>query len=413
MKIAYLAPELPALSATFVYNEILQLEKLGTRVIPFSVHRAQVDIDDHGVKDLKRRVVDLYGRSKCKVLKSHFRLLTRLTKRYFSAFGMLLKDISKLLFQVQPRTAMGQVYRFFYAAHLADELLKHRCDHLHVHFAHIPTDIAMYASALSDIGFSVTAHANDLFERGWLLPEKVFRSRFFATISEFNRRFLADKGADISRIEIVRCGVDSTQFSTRQNHEMSDPIKLGIVGRLVEKKGVDVALKAVSGLRKLGRNVILYIAGSGPLTADLKGLAFDLGLDEQAVIFLGPIPHKDVAEFVKSLDIFVLPCKQDSQGDMDGIPVVLMEAMLSGVPVISGHVSGIPELIINGQTGLLIQPSDSEGLIQAICRLIDDESYKETLLLAGERRVKEAFSLQDNVNKLNELFKAHLAKNKQ
>lgn len=410
MKIAYLAPELPALSATFVYNEILQLEKLGTRVIPFSVHRAQVDIDEPSVKDLKRRVVDLYERPKCKILKSHFRLLSRFTKRYISAFATLLVDVSKLLLQRKPRTAMGQTYRFFYAAHLADELLKHRCDHLHVHFAHIPTDIAMYASALSDIGFSVTAHANDLFERGWLLPEKVSRSRFFGTISEFNRRFLGDMGADVSRIEVIRCGVDSTQFSARQGHKMSDPVKLGLVGRLVEKKGVDVALTAVSGLRKLGRDVKLYIAGSGPLTADLKGLAFDLGLDEHAVIFLGPIPHKDVAEFVKSLDIFVLPCKQDSQGDMDGIPVVLMEAMLSGVPVISGHVSGIPELIIDGQTGLLVQPSDSEGLIQAICHLLDDEDYKETLLLAGERRVKEAFSLQDNVNKLNELFKIHLGR---
>lgn len=405
MKVAYLAPELPALSATFVYNEILQLEKLGTRIIPFSVHCASGQIDDLDVKALKQRVVDLYTDSKCKVLKSHFRLLTRSTRRYFSAFKVMLADVFKLLSQRQPRTAIGQAYRFFYAARLADELLKHRCDHLHVHFAHIPTDIAMYASVMSDIGFSVTAHANDLFERGWLLPEKVSRSRFFGTISEFNQRFLVEKGADEKRIEIIRCGVDASQFSPRQVQTMSEPIKLGLVGRLVEKKGVDVAIKAVSGLREQGRNVILYIAGSGPLTAELKELAFDLGLDEQAVIFLGAIPHKEVAEFVTSLDVFVLPCKQDSQGDMDGIPVVLMEAMLSGVPVVSCHVSGIPELVIDGKTGRCVEADNPQALMVAIDSILSDPQMTQSLCHAAELLVRQQFSLPENAAKLNQLFR--------
>jgi glycosyltransferase involved in cell wall biosynthesis len=405
MRIAYLAPELPALSATFVYNEILQLEKAGTRVIPFSVHRPNGHIDSSEVQQLSARVTHLYERSKLAVLKSHFRLIKRFPKQYLSAVWLLLTDMFKLSVQRKLRTAIGIAYRFFYAASLADELVKHRCDHLHVHFAHIPTDIAMYASEMSDIGFSVTAHANDLFERGWLLKEKVSRSRFFGTISEFNQHFLLEKGADVSKIEIIRCGVDSSQFSPRKGHVASTPVKLGLVGRLVEKKGVDVLLKAMAILREQGQNVQLYIAGSGPLVSELKDLTFDLGLDEKSVVFLGSIPHKEVAEFVESLDIFVLPCKRDSQGDMDGIPVVLMEAMLSGVPVISSQISGIPELVIDRETGRCIEPSNPGALALAVVDMLSDTNKAQSMCNAAESLVREQFSLSENVVKLDQLFR--------
>lgn len=407
MKIAYLAPELPALSATFVYNEILELEKKGTVVVPFSVHRPSGQIAEPSVQNLKQRVTYLYERSIFNVLKSHFRLLKRFPKRYISVVWTLFQDMFTLLINGQARTAIGLGYRFLYAVPMADELLKHHCNHIHVHFAHIPTDIAMYAAGLSGIGFSVTSHANDLFERGWLLSEKVSRSCFFGTISEFNKHFLIQNGADGNKIEVTRCGVDASQFSTRQDHVVSEPVKVGLVGRLVEKKGVDILLKALAVLRQQGRNIRVLIAGSGPLSSDLKKQAFDLGLDEQAVVFLGSIPHKEVANFIENLDIFVLPCKQDSQGDMDGIPVVLMEAMLSGVPVISTRLSGIPELVINGETGLLVEPSDSDGLVSAINQMIDDTELRESMLVSSVEKVRSTFSLAENVDKLSQLFQMH------
>jgi colanic acid/amylovoran biosynthesis glycosyltransferase len=404
MKIAYLAPELPALSATFVYNEVLQLEKIGTKVIPFSVHRSSSDIADPLVNALKKRVTILYEYPLWSVFQSHCRFLRRFPQCYFATIFMLLKDMIKLV--DSPRISVGLAFRFFYAAKLADDLMRHRCHHIHVHFAHVPTDIAMYAAKLAGIGFSVTSHANDLFERGWLLPQKVDRSAFFGTISEFNQRFLEQKDVDVSKVEILRCGVDITQFYTREHKPLSAPVKVGVVGRLVEKKGIDTLIASIAILKQQQINVVLAIAGSGPLESELMSLAFDLGLDDDSVQFLGPLAHQDVVGFIAELDLFALPCKQDKNGDMDGIPVVLMEAMLTGIPVISTNLSGIPELVIDNESGLVVDPSDTEALARAIKKLINCDILRQRLITGAVSKVTTSFSLSGNVEKLNDLFHA-------
>jgi glycosyltransferase involved in cell wall biosynthesis len=404
MKIAYLAPELPALSATFVYNEIIQLEKTGMRVIPFSVHRPNGTINDPVVKNLKKRVNYLYERSKVMILKSHLRLFFRFPYRYFVVLKLLFSDVLQL--GLLSRTSLGLFYRFFHAVGLADDLIKHKCEHLHVHFAHVPTDIAMYAARMAGIGYSVTSHANDLFERGWLLEQKVERSVFFGTISEFNKHFLVGENVNVEKIEILRCGVDLEQFSRRQTEAVSSPIKLGMVGRLVEKKGVDSLIKAMALLKGMEVGATVLIAGSGPLEGELKELAISLSLSDEDIQFLGPLPHNEVANFIADLDIFVLPCQKDENGDMDGIPVVLMEAMLSGVPVISTSISGIPELVIDGETGMLVNPSDSEALAKAILDMISDDALRKVLVEKAVLKVKNEFSLVSNVGRLSRLFNA-------
>jgi len=292
------------------------------------------------------------------------------------------------------------VYRFVYAGVFADALLRHRCQHIHVHFAHIPTDIAMYASKMSNIGFSVTSHANDLFERGWLLKEKVERSCFFGTISEFNQRFLAEQGVNMDKVKVIRCGVDLTQFKTRRWRVLSQPVQVGVLGRLVEKKGIDVLIRSVALLKDNGIDISLTIAGNGPLESELRALVTTLDLEEQTS-FLGALPHNEVSEYIKSLDVFALPCKRDSYGDMDGIPVVLMEAMLAGVPVISTRISGIPELIVDGETGHCIQASDENALANAIDKIIAEQNDTKQMVKQAVFWVKESFSLAGNAGQLN------------
>jgi len=402
MRVAYLAPELPALSATFVYNEILQLEKLGTEVVPFSVHEPGSKVEEVRVSTLEARTVNLYAQSMLRVLKSHILFLATHPIRYLKTLWLLCKDMWRVgLFS---RTAFGLGYRFLFSASLAVQLIEKECDHLHVHFAHIPTDIAMYASSLSSIPFSVTAHANDIFERGWLLKEKVDRSSFFATISEFNKKHLADIGANIDKVKIVRCGVDPVQFSQKNEGERSAEVKIGLIGRLVEKKGIDLLLNAVALLKKQEFSVKLCIAGSGPLHGKLMGLSRSLGLTDESVQFLGAIPHNEVAGFIESLDMFVLPCREDENGDIDGIPVVLMEAMLSGVPVVTSELSGIPELVVDKETGLLIQQGDVDGLVKAILLLTNDCQLRKALISQAILKVKNEFSLTANTENLNCLF---------
>ena len=400
MKVAYLAPELPALSATFVYNEIIELEKLGTRVVPFSVHCPTGFFKDKTVNRLKQRVETLYGCKVSRTISSHIRLIRKVPKQYFRTLLQLMSDMTQLGFK---RNTAGLVYRFIYAGVFADALLRHRCQHIHVHFAHIPTDIAMYASQMSNIGFSVTSHANDLFERGWLLKEKVERSCFFGTISEFNQRFLAEQGVNMDKVKVIRCGVDLTQFKTRRWKVLSQPVQIGVLGRLVEKKGIDVLIKSVALLKDNGINISLTIAGNGPLKSELRALVTTLDLEEQ-VIFLGALPHNEVSEYIKSLDVFALPCKRDSYGDMDGIPVVLMEAMLAGVPVISTRISGIPELIVDGETGHCIQESDENALANAIDKIIVEQSETKQMVKQAVFWVKESFSLAGNAGQLNKFI---------
>lgn len=402
MKIAYLAPEIPALSATFVYNEILQLEELGTEVISFSVHKPNSNIQEERVSALETRTVNLYAESKWLVLKSHLILLTVHSVRYFKTLWLLCKD----MWHVKPfsRTAFGLGYRFFFSASLAVQLIEEECDHLHVHFAHIPTDIAMYASVLSAIPFSVTAHANDIFERGWLLVEKVNRAKFFATISDFNKRHLLNIGANLEKVKIIRCGVDPTKFSQKNNSLRSTVVKIGVIGRLVEKKGIDLLVNAVAILKQQRLLVKLFIAGNGPIQEKLVNLTNNLGLSESDVQFLNAIPHAEVPDFIRSLDIFILPCREDEKGDIDGIPVVLMEAMLSGVPVVTTELSGIPELVVNKETGILIEQNNTEELVRAILSLINDDVMRSKLVDKAIVKVREGFSLIENTKKLKALF---------
>lgn len=402
MKIAYLAPEIPALSATFVYKEILALQQLNVDVRCFSVHSPDSVASGVELAALKESVSTLYNSSKVTVIKAHFSHILKAPIIYLCTLNKLISDVFSVgLFS---RNALGLVFRFFYAGYLAKQLTDQECQHLHIHFAHVPTDIGMYAASLAKIPFSVTAHANDIFERGWLLKEKVERCAFFATISEFNRRYLLGLDVDANKLKIVRCGVDAGQFSTRKNFVSAKRVKIGTVGRLVEKKGVDTLIKAMALIKQQGLDCDLLIAGSGPLSSELNQLVEQLKLSATEVQFLGAMPHTEVAGFITSLDVFVLPCKQDSNGDMDGVPVVLMEAMLSGVPVISTELSGIPELIINEQTGLLVQPNDDKALANAVVQVLSDKDLRVEMQAKAIDKVNHEFSLLGNAEKLKNLF---------
>ncbi|MAK67314.1 MULTISPECIES: glycosyltransferase [unclassified Methylophaga] len=406
LRIAYLAPEIPALSATFVYNEILELGKQGAYVKPFSVHRPAHIASEASLSDLKGDVFHLYETPKWQVLFDNVTMIIRHPVGYLKALGRLSGDVIRQ--GLISRSALGLCYRFFYAATLAKQLKLARIQHLHVHFAHIPTDIAMYAVPMVGIEFSVQAHANDLFERGWLLKQKVERSAFFATISEFNRRFLADLQADTKKIQIVRCGVDQSWQPPIKSLLNNDIFTIGTVGRLVEKKGIDTLISALSGVIRDGRKICLKIAGNGPLETALKQQVTSLELTEESVQFVGALPHDQVAKFISGLDVFVLSCKKDSNGDMDGIPVVLMEAMLCEVPVISTELSGIPELVLNNLSGLTVPPENDMELSKAICQLMDSSDTRLRIISGGKQRVEDEFLLNKNVARLLKLIKSSI-----
>jgi glycosyltransferase involved in cell wall biosynthesis len=401
-KIAYLAPEIPALSATFVYNEILRLEKNGWQVVPLSVHRPHSPAIEAALQKLGSRTVYLYRRNRGKVLGDNLYMLVRHPIRYVRVLASAAADAGRA--GLANRIGLGLIYRFIVAASAARILIYEKCEHLHGHFAHVPTDIAMYAAAMAGIGFSFTAHANDLFERGWLLDKKVRRARFAVTISDYNRRFLIEKGCPGNKIHVVRCGVDPAAFAAG-SERAADPIPtIGTLGRMVEKKGMDDLIRACGILTKRDVAFKLEIAGDGPMQSDLQTLAGEGELAKR-VRFIGPLAHDQVPGWLQRLDLFVLACKQDRNGDVDGIPVVLMEAMLAGVPVISCRISGIPELIEDGKSGLLAEPANPGDLAEVIARLLSDDTLAGEFRKNARDKVQAEFELTSNVAALIKLFR--------
>jgi glycosyltransferase involved in cell wall biosynthesis len=294
-------------------------------------------------------------------------------------------------------------YQFLAGAHLARRLLHWGSEHVHIHFAHVPTQIGMYAAAMAALPFTVMAHANDIFERQLLLRQKAARAKRFLTISEFNARYLREaQGLCADHVAVVRCGVSPTVAGACTRPATTPqvgPFRLGSLGRLVEKKGFDTLIAALGLLRDQGLHVQLEIAGDGPLQAELSQQTQALGLQQQ-VRFLGAVSHDQVQAWLCQLDCFVLACRQDAQGDMDGIPVALMEAMAVGLPVVSCRLSGVPELVVHGQTGLLAEPGNAADLAHQLHRFITEPSLCSSLAAAGARHVAHEFSQDLNIQRL-------------
>ena len=399
--IAYLAPEVPALSATFVYQEILELKRLNIDVRSVSIHRPKNKVLSEELRKLESETFYLYEQSFLNTL--FFNILLFISKpfRYLSIFKVALTDSLKV--GITSHIGRGILYRFVIAASFVKYLKENNIEHIHSNFAHIPTDIAMYAAALHGVTFSFISHANDLFERGWLLKEKVARAKFAITISEFNKKFLIEKGAEKEKIKVIHCGVDVDNFSKRGEKKISTPPVLGALGRMVEKKGFDVLISACDELKRKGVEYKLQIAGGGPLKESFENLTDSLDLSNN-IDFIDSISHENVPEWIKSLDVFVLPCKKDKNGDMDGIPVVLMEAMLSGVPVITTRISGIPELVVDETTGLLCESNDAISLAKKIQFLLSNEEYRKEFCGNAIVKVRNEFDLKKNVKLLKDLL---------
>ncbi|WP_372770756.1 glycosyltransferase [Pseudoalteromonas sp.] len=397
LKIGYLAPELPALSATFVYNEILELKKQGCDIQCYSVHKPKTDVEAN-IKSKLGKIEELYESSFSSRVFALLVCCFKYPKCTISALKWLLSDLYDLGFS---KRTFGQCYRFITAAKLSLSLRQSNVSHLHVHFAHVPTDIAMYASKMAGISYSVCAHANDIFERGYLIKQKIERSKFFATISDYNKQYLKNLTIN-DNLKVVRCGVALNAFTPRLIQPNNQITKIGVLGRLVEKKGIHVLLEAIACLKN--NNIIVEIVGDGPEKNRLEHIVANNHLQNK-VKFLGQMPNTEVASWLQGIDFFALPCVQDANGDKDGIPVSLMEAMLKGVPVISSRLSGIPELVMHNQTGFLSESGCVNSLVNTL---------KEALAMSLEQReliasnavdhIKQNFAIETNVSYLRALI---------
>ncbi|MBK9118904.1 MAG: glycosyltransferase [Phycisphaerales bacterium] len=405
--LVYLASALPALSETFVYNELFALRARGGRVLAASVHRPAAGLGDPRLEVLAAESIPVYGAGVWRLLRDAAVEGACQGPRALGTLGLALRDLVCAR-DVRGVRRLKILWQALAALALARRLRARGVRHLHAHMAHVPTTLAMYAARQLGVTFSFTGHANDLFPQRALLAEKLRRAAFTACISHWHRAFYREVVTALpdERLPLVRCGVEVPSSAATPGRRPR--LEVLAVGRLVPKKGFDVLLRAIAQLVAAGCDLTCRIVGGGPEDGALRRLADALALRDR-VSFDGPQPHMAVQAAVRAADLFVLPCRIDSAGDRDGIPVVLMEALAAGVPVVAGDLPAIRELIRHEDTGLLTVPGDVAAVATALRRLYDDRDLLRALATRGRAWVAEEFERDVNITRLCTAFAQHTA----
>jgi glycosyltransferase involved in cell wall biosynthesis len=404
--VVYLLRSYPRLSQTFILDEMRALERLGVPLMIVAMTNPHERVRQAEVADVAGPVSYLGRVRPLRSIALHARLGVRSPPRYVRALLLTARSRdSDRGYHVASRFRC-----FAHAVELADLLRRARSTnapvrHLHAHFAHDPAFVALLTHLLTGIPYSFTAHARDLYQTPTRsLTARVERATAVVTICRANSDYLAGVApAFAGKIRVVHNGLDLRLFpGPDQTHRPNVPL-LTSVGRLVEKKGFTDLLAACRALAQSGRAFRCRIYGSGPQRSELEETARRFGL-ENHVSFEGARPRNEIAEALRQADLFVLTPFITADGDRDGIPNVLVEAMASRVPVVTTSVAGIPELVTDGVDGSVCSPGDVQGIAARISELLDDPDRRRRYGDAARTTVEERFDVNDAADQLAHVF---------
>ena len=404
-RIAYVMSRFPKLSETFVLAEILALERRRVRVDVYPLLReraAVVHPDAERVVAVARYEPFLSPA----VAASQLAWLARRPDAYLRAWRDVLAETWG-----SPNFFAGALGIFPKVAHMARRMEADGVTHVHCHFANHPAVAGLIVRRLTGIPFSFTAHGSDLHKDRRMLPRKVAEAAFVATVSHDNRRLILAECGDgaAAKVHVVRAGVDTTLFAPPDARPPGgDTLRIACVGTLHEVKGQAHLVEACRLLTRDGVAVTCRLVGDGPDRRDLEAAIAAAGLAGR-VVLAGPLTRAAVADELRRADVLVAPSVPTREGRREGIPVVLMEAMSSGLPVVASAISGIPELVEDGVSGLLVPPSDAAAIAAALRRLAADPPLRDRLGRAARRRVVSGFDLERSVAELARRFGAEVA----
>jgi glycosyltransferase involved in cell wall biosynthesis len=398
----------PRLSETFIAQELLGLEQAGFDLVIASLRRP-TDGKRHPVHDEIRAPVfylpEYLHEEPLRVLRALFSCLSRRGfGRALRAFlADLPRDVSRNRFR---RLGQGMV--------LAAEWPEGAA-WLHAHFIHTPASATRYASLITGVPWTCSAHAKDIWtSRDWELAEKLGSARWTVTCTASGFERLKALAGDRGSVHLSYHGLDLARFapfagerSGTDGSEATKPVLILSVGRAVEKKGFDLLLDALAKLPQEIHWQFEHIGG-GDLLPRLKAQAERLGIADR-VAWQGSLAQQEVLERYRGADLFVLPCRIGHDGDRDGLPNVLVEASSQRLPCISTSISGVPELIRDGDNGVLVPPEDVQALTAAIERLVRDPALRRKLGMAAEERVRNHFDYHASVRQLTALFEQEWA----
>lgn len=401
-RVAFVLSQFPEMHETFILREFLEFDRRGIAFDIYSLKSCRDPIVHPEVEQLMDRVhysPFLWSRQ---LLVAQWRTLTRRPRAYFTALASLFRDYWR-----QPVTLIKTLAAYPKIVRFAESCRQTGVTHIHAHWATIPTTAAGLLARLTGLPFSFTAHAWDIHVPNSSLPQKLQQARFVVTCTGHNQEFLESLRPDETSAPIVLNyhGIDLEQFA------LGDPARhsrrrIFSIGRMVEQKGFEFLVRALRLVRDRDYDIACTIIGQGPGKAALEALVDELDLAETVEI-LGPQSQDSIRERYHRSCMFVLPCVIASNGDRDGIPNVIVEAMAMGLPVLSSRVSGVPELVEHEVTGLLAEPKDVAAIADGIVRLLEDQELWEGVRHRGRKRVQQMFDVTQNVGELIDCFRRH------
>lgn len=391
LRVGYVLKRYPRFSETFVVNEILAHERVGVEIEVFSL-RATNDAHFQDKLAQVRGAVTYLPEGNCRL--SDFWEAVRTTQQDYPSLWSAMTGIG--------HATPADLYQ---AVVLAQSVRKRKIDHLHAHFATSAASVARLASLITGTPYSITAHAKDIFHENVNpddLREKMASASHVITVSDFNQGFLCEQFPELAnRITRIYNGLDLTDV--RYESPASRPAKIIAVGRLVEKKGFADLIDACSLLAGRGLVFDCQIIGEGELDSELARRIETLNLGRR-VRLAGPRCRRDVLQAVQSAAVMAAPCIVGKDGNRDGLPTVLLEAMALGTPCISTDVTGIPELVRHDQTGLIVGMSSPQDLAEAIARLLIDAPLRVRLATAARRLIAREYDIDCNAALQRKVF---------
>ncbi|MGF1694906.1 glycosyltransferase [Vibrio lamellibrachiae] len=394
MRVAYIVKRYPRYSETFIVNEILAHEKAGLNIHIYALLPPQDTHFQDIISKVKAPVTYLHAKAE---RASNFWKLQKKVARQFpsmwSALGLF------------PKASAREVSQ---ALELAIYINKKRITHLHAHFATTSTTVAQIASVITSVPFTFTAHAKDIFHQDndfEVLKEKFQQAEFAITVSKFNVQYLTDDlQISASKIKKIYNGIDLDEFPFESPTQR--PTTICAIGRLVEKKGFNNLIDACLILKNRDVQFQCEIIGEGELKSSLASQIEALNISDRITMH-GSLPQVEVKQRLYNSAVFAAPCVVGADGNRDGLPTVLLESMALGTPCVSTNVTGIPEVIVDGKTGLMAKQNDAVSLANALETLLRKPELRVSLANNARELIEQEFDIDRNTEKIRHCFKNH------
>jgi glycosyltransferase involved in cell wall biosynthesis len=400
-RVAYIVSRFPHLPETFILREMIYLERLGWEVALYPLIRQRQELIHEEARPWLQRAHAVPWMSRS-LVQANLGRLVRQPRQYISLLTRVIRENIR-----SPKFLARALLLFPRAVWMADDFKDKGIDHIHAHYATHPALVAWLIHQLTGIPYSVTVHAHDIFVEKSMLSTKLHDSVFISSISEFNRRYLVNLLGPwvMDKTEIIRMGIDPSYYPNGKPKRLDGSRKLEMisVGSLQPYKGHIFLIKACVQLMKRGIPFRCRIVGGGDLYGLLQRTIQENELDE-LVELLGPRTQTEVSRLLRTANCYIQPSVITSTGKMEGIPVALMEAMISKVPVVATSISGVPELVRPGETGWLVPPEDVFALADALSEIYANPAEADRRAVLGYQWVMQEFEISSNVRKLASLF---------